>query len=112
MVSPVNLIVTILAIYRISAIISRERGPFDFAYRLRKAFGVKHENYFPMPQQTGVLATAISCMYCLPIYLGFIAAGLWLLSPGVALLLSFPFAVSEAVLLIMLITEKISRGWG
>ena len=64
-----------LAAWRVSALVSYERGPGDVFLRLREALGFQHkDNGEPMAWPNTPLAKLVSCSWCLGMWA---AAGFW-----------------------------------
>ena len=64
-----------LAAWRVSALMSYERGPGDVFLRLREALGFQHdERGEPTAWPETLLAKLISCSWCLSLWA---AAGFW-----------------------------------
>lgn len=94
------LLITLLATYRITLLISKERGPFDMLGRFRTWAGIKFDEY-SNPIATGELSEGILCPYCLSVWIGIgittlIGIAAILGNVNVALWLLFPFAISGA----------------
>lgn len=66
-----------LAAWRVAALVSYERGPWDVFKHFREALGVQHdEKGEPIAWPDSVLAKGIICPWCLGPYA---AAGFWAL---------------------------------
>lgn len=64
-----------LAAWRLTALLSYERGPFDVFVRFRQLLGFEHdEKGEPSEWPGNTLTRAISCPWCLGLY---VAAGTW-----------------------------------
>lgn len=64
-----------LAAWRVSALVSYERGPFDVFLRFRRRLGFAHgDNGEPIAWPETLLAKLISCPWCIGIWA---AAGFW-----------------------------------
>lgn len=60
-------LLAVLAVWRLTHLLSEEDGPFDLVYRLRKALG------------TGFWGHLLDCFYCLSVWMA--APFAWALSP-------------------------------
>ena len=66
-----------LSAWRLSALISYERGPGDMFFRLREAIGFKHDDLGdPISWPETLLAKLVSCPWCLSLWA---AAGFWVI---------------------------------
>ena len=75
--SLVEAIVIGLAAWRLTALVSYERGPGDVFLRLREALGFQHrEDGEPTAWPDSFLAGALACPWCMGIWM---AAGTWAL---------------------------------
>jgi hypothetical protein len=81
--TPLDLLLAALAVWRLSALLAQERGPFAVFLRLRTALGVAHNDdgeVDVIPE--GGLAELLTCSWCNSMWIGAaVAAGLaW--APG------------------------------
>ena len=85
-----------LAAWRIAAMLSYERGPFDVFLRFREALGIKHDDAGepketrkalgiqhgePTEWPSNVVTEALSCVWCLGVYAAAAMYGLWQVEP-------------------------------
>lgn len=93
-----------LAAWRLTALISYERGPFDIFISFRSLLGIEHDpsSYEPHSWPNNSLARAITCPWCLGIYLAVACWGLWELEPKVVMVI--------AASAILIIVEKWNHG--
>lgn len=86
-----------LAAWRVTAMLSRETGPFDVFVRFRRALGFQHdETGFPIAWPTHVFAQIIACPMCLSVWLAVAFYGVWRIEPIVVLVIA---AMAVAALL-------------
>jgi hypothetical protein len=81
-----NLILAILAVWRITHLIGKEDGPFDIIFKLRKKAG------------PGFFGNLMDCFYCLSIWVSF-PFGIWL-GENIVQKLLFSLALSGAACLL------------
>lgn len=63
------------AAWRMAALISYERGPFDIFLRLRERLNVTHDDSgVPISWPDGFITSLVSCVWCLSLWT---ALGLW-----------------------------------
>ncbi len=78
-----------LAAWRLTALLSYERGPFDVFVRLRSLLGFEHdEDGKPDSWPGGVLQDVISCPWCLGLPMAAVAFGLWQVVPLAVIVLA------------------------
>ena len=80
-----------LAAWRITALLSYERGPFDIFIRLRSLFGIMHDPDPPNEPTSwpdNSLARAIVCPWCLGLWAAAAMYGLWQLEPAVVMVVA------------------------
>ena len=67
-----ELIIGGLAVWRVSALISYERGPFALFQRIRAAVGIDHfDDGSPDPASVhGELAQLLHCVWCVSLWIG------------------------------------------
>jgi hypothetical protein len=92
-----------LAGWRMAALVSYERGPFDIFLRFRELLGIEHDSGGePTVWPEGFLPRLVSCVWCLGFYTVLAAWGLWVLEPTLVYLL--------AAATLVVVTEKVARG--
>lgn len=73
--SGLDLVVLTLAVWRISNLFIRERGPFHIFQKLRERVGIVHDgNGYPAANPETFWGELFSCQYCATIWLGALAA--------------------------------------
>lgn len=79
-----------LAAWRLTALLSYERGPFDIFIRFRSILGIEHDSssYEPTSWPNNSLARAITCPWCLGIYMAVACWGLWEWEPKAVMVLA------------------------
>ena len=90
-----EVIIVGLAAWRLTALISYERGPFDVFLRFRQVLGFEHDDKGEPESWPGnTLARIVSCPWCLGLYSVAGMYGVWQLEPGVVM------AIAAATVLI------------
>jgi len=75
--------------WRISALISYEKGPLDIFMRFRKALGVEHKSTGePIAWPDGVITNMLSCVWCLGLYAAAAMWGLWQVSEAAVVVIA------------------------
>lgn len=107
--NPLNALILGLATWRLSAMLSYERGPFGVFVKLRSLFGISPISDTDPEPETWPAESEIAqlwvCVWCLSAYVG---AGLvlaYLAFGSIAVWIALPFALSAAAIL----TERIAR---
>ncbi len=79
-----------LAAWRLAALLSYERGPFNVFLRLRQLLGFDHdESGEPVAWPSNFLAQALSCVWCLGLYMAVLVWGIWeLADPKVVIVIA------------------------
>jgi hypothetical protein len=78
-----------LAAWRLTALASYERGPFDIFLRARRVLGFQHDDDGgPTAWPDNTLARMVSCPWCLGLWLVLPVWGLWALEPTLVVLLA------------------------
>lgn len=99
--SAVELVIAILALWRVVSLLSNEEGPGNIFIRLRAKIGIAHDDAGRKLSTDGsYLAELVYCPWCLSVVLGVPCALLWLAWPAGALWLSLPFALSAGALVL------------
>jgi len=94
-------IILCFATWRISALLSREAGPFRIFEKIRQLTGIKHDadgDVFYIPPK--FLAELLSCVWCVSIWVACFWTVLWYLAPEICIAIATPFALSTAAILI------------
>lgn len=77
-----EMIIIGLAAWRVAALLSYERGPFDVFLRFRERLGFKHNDKGePKEWPSNVVTEALSCVWCMGMYAAVAMYGLWQLEP-------------------------------
>jgi hypothetical protein len=97
-----------LALWRVSALMAYEQGPWQIFMRLRRRAGVEmYDSGEPtISPQEGYLAQLLSCIWCLSMMLAIPYAAVYMLLPAQVRVASLPFAISALAILV----EKVNRG--
>lgn len=96
-----NLIVYVLAVWRIANLFVNERGPADLFLKIRAFAGISmDENGVAIEIPDTFLAGVLSCVWCSSMWIAFFWTALWLLQPEWSLKLAVPFAFSGGAVLI------------
>lgn len=94
-----ELAVFILATWRLSSLLAQETGPADVFARLRLALGVWYDEGGE-PHGHNVAAQAVTCIWCVSVWVGAAFALAWYLWPAVAFWLAVPFALSTGAVIV------------
>ena len=70
-----ELLISILATWRISSLLVREDGPSDVFAKLRTISGVKYDKY-SIPRGTNFVSSLLLCVWCTSIWIAVIIAAL------------------------------------
>lgn len=90
-----------IATWRISALVTKEAGPFHVFEKLRILAGVQHDadgNVVMVPEK--FFAELLTCIWCSSIWIGAILFFLWLLIPAYMLSLCFILFMSAVAIVI------------
>ncbi len=106
--SLLDLLVGVLAVWRASALVTYERGPFAVFQRIREIAGVPHfDDGTPDDENLdGELARLMACVWCFSPYLGLVWLGLWFVHRDATMFVSYVLALSAGAV----IAERIIRG--
>ncbi len=77
-----ELLIMILATWRLASMFVSEDGPFDLFRRIRSLFGITHHDdgsVANIPDRS--LARLFSCLWCMSVWMAAVVYGLWLLCP-------------------------------
>lgn len=78
-----------LAAWRLTALLSYERGPLDVFLRLRTWLGFEHDDDGkPEAWVSSPLRDGISCPWCLGLWMAAAAVGLWYIAPLAVIVLA------------------------
>ena len=102
-----------LAVWRVSALIAYERGPFAIFTRIRIAAGINHfDDGTPItdgPTVRGIhgeFAKLFMCVWCLSPWIGLVWFGSFALWPAVTMVASSVLALSSLAILV----ERVNHG--
>lgn len=96
-----DLIVYILAVWRIANLFVNESGPLHIFMKLREWAGIRHDDTgVPMEIPDNFSAQVLSCTWCFSIWVGFFLTAFWLISPEWSLKFAVPFAFSAGAVCI------------
>jgi hypothetical protein len=99
--TPLEFVILGLATWRVSALFSKEAGPFDVFKRIRELAGIQHDadgNVFMIPHK--LFAELLSCVWCTSIWVGAFWAVMWFVSPPITIGASLLFAISTVAIII------------
>lgn len=77
-----ELIIMVLATWRLASMLVYEEGPFDIFLKIRSLFGITHHedgSVEKIPDNT--LAKLFTCIWCMTIWMGALVYLLWLVAP-------------------------------
>lgn len=102
-----HLAIFIMALWRISSLFTKERGPFDVFVKVRTLTGIQHdEQGMPWIIPDNVFAQIVSCVWCFSIWASFGLSILAYFFYDFALLLSTVFAFSAGAVLLEIYANK------
>lgn len=90
-----------LATWRVSALLSKEAGPFDVFKRMRERAGIQHDddgNVFMVPHR--FFAELFSCVWCTSVWVGIFWACFFAFAPQICIGACLPFAISTVAILV------------
>lgn len=100
--SPLEFALLALATWRLSAMLSYERGPANVFVWLRLGLGIEAgEDGEPLSwDHTQLLPSLFVCVWCLSIWVAALWCLLWLIWPAGALAVAVPFALSAVAVIV------------
>ena len=100
----IEIVVGILATYRLTSLLQREVGPFELFVKIRGLFGIVHDSLgFPHGYPDTVFGKLFECFWCLSVWVGFaVSVMVWLDWMWILL----PLAFSGASILCVEAVEK------
>lgn len=101
-----EIIVLILATWRLSSLLATEPGPFDVFARLRRLVGVRSDGG---PYGTNVVSKAIICPWCNSLYIGAGWMAFYWIRSDYAFWAALPFALSAGAVFINEVIEWLER---
>ena len=95
-------VVAALCIWRASVMLVEERGPWDVFVHLREKAGIEHDDAgVPVAWKDGLFASLLQCVWCTSVWVAAAYVILYVLLPQeILMLVSMPFALSAAAILI------------
>ena len=93
------LFVLVLATWRLSYILVKEDGPWNFVALTRYKIGVRYDQY-STPYGENTLADLLTCVWCTSVWVGAALAAIYLIAPDVAVAISLPFALSAGAIIV------------
>lgn len=94
-----DFLVASLALWRVTALIVKESGPFDVFYRIRERVGIHHDDNGDICEiEDRWLPKLMSCVWCLSMFLALFYAPLVWFLPEIVIPVSFPFALSAVAI--------------
>jgi len=90
-----------LATWRISALLSKEAGPFDVFKRIRKKAGIIHDendDVFMVPHN--FFAELLSCVWCTSIWVAAFWACFFAVTPQICTIIATIFALSAVAIFV------------
>jgi len=97
-----------LAVWRISALLAYERGPFAIFVKFRSLIGISHfDDGTPVTDGIhGELANLFVCVWCLSPWIGLVWFGSFALWPATTMIASSILALSSLAILV----ERVNHG--
>lgn len=103
---PLNLLILLLATWRLSALFAYESGPFNLFQHLRWAMGVRvdsvGQNYY-----TNSLAEGIACVWCNSLWFGTVWTVTYYFMPDLTLWLALPLALSALSVVLQVSLDRL-----
>ena len=103
-----ELLIYILATFRITNLLIQERGPWDVFGRLRDLIGIRYDDV-GQPYALNELARGLVCTWCLSVWVALGWLAVKLLLPHHALYLAFSFAISGGALIVHEVLEWLEQ---
>lgn len=105
--TPIQIIVLLLATWRITSLFVSESGPFFVFRKIRTLSGIAHDELGGVAMIPDTLfAQIVSCAWCCSVYVGAFWTLLYVLLPLIAPWLALPFALSAGAIFLHLLIEK------
>ena len=105
--TPLEFLIVAFAVWRISALVSYEDGPFNMFRWFRKRVGIKYYDHGEkIEKDYKGLASFFDCVWCVSLWIGLFAAAMYWQRPILTVIFSLPFALSAGAIII----ERISNG--
>lgn len=99
--SLIEFVILGLATWRLSALLSKEAGPFDVFKRLREKAGIQHDDngdVFMVPHH--FFAELLSCVWCTSVWVGIFWGLFWILLPQICIGAAIMLAISTVAILV------------
>lgn len=109
MSKPLEFFLLVLAVWRITSLVSLEDGPWDIFAKFRHFIGVRYDEYSQPTIFKNTFAKGIVCVWCASVWFAFVGA---ILSPYTANVLSFILnwlAISALVIAVDEAINMVSR---
>jgi hypothetical protein len=101
MPSLIEFIILGLATWRLGSLVQYERGPKGIFTRFRAIFGIGHDDEgIPTAWPETEIARLFECVWCGSVWVGFGMVGFYLLTPGIAIIMALPFALSAISIIV------------
>lgn len=102
-----NLLILALAVWRLSALLVYERGPFDVFVAIRKKAGIGHDNSGrPDMWPDRYFAKLLSCVWCLSVQIAIVVTILFAILGNLVIIVLMPFALSALAIAL----ERVNNG--
>lgn len=102
-----NLLIYILAVWRIANMFVNEAGPGNILLKLRELIGIRHDDEGRAVEiPDNFMAQLFSCVWCFSIWVGLFVATFWLISPEWSLKFVIPFALSGGAVCIEILRTR------
>ena len=98
-VDPVDLVILMLATWRMTSLVVKEDGPWNLLARLRHLIGVRFDEQ-SAPYGLNVLAEGLTCVWCTSVWVGVALSLAFLTFPALTRLVGLPLALSAAALIL------------
>lgn len=107
--SLLNLLLATVSLWRITSLVTKEKGPGLIFYHMRVKAGVLHDdNYKPLGYEEKYLWSELFyCHWCFSMAFGIIWGTLWLLLPSIMAAASLPFVISAGAIVMQ---ERVLNG--
>jgi len=99
-----ELLILILATWRLSSLLVSEAGPGDVFARLRHWAGVRYDDV-GQPYGINLLARGLVCVWCVSVWIGAGWAVLHYFQPQIAFWLALPLALSAGAIIVNRVIE-------
>ena len=105
--TPTNLFLIVSAVWRLSAMLANERGPFAIFEKLRRqsALLTKHNRFC----RAFHLYEGVLCEWCNSVWFGSLIVPLWYLFGDVIVILTLPLAISTWAIAIKYLIQTLEK---